>query len=94
MKRIRTGFVIALPALLLATVFPFSATSTNAGTLKAQHEKKHGLSVKEYEDFHHVLHPLEHEALPKKDFRCIRAQSSLLVKRGKALVSDPSRRAF
>jgi hypothetical protein len=42
--------------------------------------------VKEYEDFHSVLHPLQHEALPKKDFRRIRAQSSLLVKRGKALV--------
>lgn len=86
-KRFRAGFVIALPALLLSTVFLFSAMSTNAATLlKAQHEKKHGLSVKEYEDFHHVLHPLEHEALPKKDFRRIRTQSSLLVKRGKALV--------
>jgi hypothetical protein len=61
--------------------------STNAETQHAgQHESKHGLSIKEYEDFHSVLHPLEHEALPKKDFGRIRSQSSLLVKRGKALV--------
>jgi hypothetical protein len=78
---------MALPALFLSTVFLFSATGTNAGTQhKGQHESKHGLSVKEYEDFHSVLHPLEHDALPKKDFRRIRAQSTLLVRRGKALV--------
>lgn len=87
MKRYRTAFVIALPALLLSTVFLFSAASPNAAAQhKGQHESKHGLSVKQYEDFHSVLHPLEHEALPKKDFRRIRAQSALLVKRGKALV--------
>lgn len=87
MKRFHIDFVNALPALLLSTAFLFSATSTNAAPLlEAQHEKKHGLSVKQYENFHHVLHPLEHDALPKKDFRRIRAQASLLVKRGKALV--------
>ena len=87
MKRFRNGFVIALPALLLSIAFLFSAISSNAVTQhKGQHENKHGLSVKAYEDFHSVLHPLQHEALPNKDFGRIRAQSSLLVKRGKALV--------
>ena len=47
---------------------------------------QHGFSVKEYEAFHDVLHPLEHEALPRKDFKRIRAKSSLLVKRGRAIV--------
>lgn len=42
--------------------------------------------MKQYEDFHHVLHPLEHEALPKKDFKRIRTKSALLVKRGLAIV--------
>ncbi len=32
------------------------------------------------------LHPLEHEALPKGDFKQIRSQASLLVKRGNAIV--------
>ena len=33
-----------------------------------------------------MLHPLEHEALPNKDYRRIRSQSGELVKRGKAIV--------
>ena len=40
---------------------------------------QHGFSVKQYEEFHEVLHPLEHDALPKKDFRRIRGKSSLLL---------------
>lgn len=47
---------------------------------------EHGLGVKEYEEFHHVLHPLEHEALPKKDFKTIRAKAGELVTRGEAIV--------
>lgn len=43
-------------------------------------------SVKEYNQFHDVLHPLEHEALPAKDFQRIRTNAAELVKRGKAIV--------
>jgi hypothetical protein len=43
-------------------------------------------SVKEYSEFHDVLHPLEHEALPNKDFQRIRTNAAELVKRGKAIV--------
>lgn len=43
-------------------------------------------SVKEYNEFHDVLHPLEHEALPAKDFQRIRANAGEFVKRGKALI--------
>ncbi|MDQ3472483.1 MAG: hypothetical protein M3447_01975 [Acidobacteriota bacterium] len=45
----------------------------------------HGFSVKEYEDFHHVLHPLQHEALPKNDFKQIRLKASELVTLGEAI---------
>ncbi len=79
MKRFHAGIVFALPALLLSTVFLFSAMRTSAAP-------QHGFSVKQYEDFHDVLHPLEHEALPQKDFRRIRSKSALLVKRGQAIV--------
>lgn len=65
-------------AFLLLTVF-LAPVMTRAS---AQHEFR----VKEYEEFHDVLHPLEHEALPKKDFRRIRAESRELVKRGQAIV--------
>lgn len=33
-----------------------------------------------------MLHPLEHEALPNKDFKRIRSQAALLIKRGRAIV--------
>ena len=45
----------------------------------------HGFSVKEFEDFHHVLHPLEHEALPKNDFKQIRLKANELVTLGEAI---------
>jgi len=41
--------------------------------------------VKQYDDFHHVLHPLEHEALPKNDFATIRARAGELVKFGEGI---------
>ena len=41
--------------------------------------------VKQYDDFHHVLHPLEHEALPKNDFATIRARAGELVKLGEGI---------
>ena len=47
---------------------------------------QHHAGPKAYEEFHDVLHPLEHEALPNKDYRRIRSQSGELVKRGKAIV--------
>ncbi|HKR58105.1 MAG TPA: hypothetical protein VJS64_00120 [Pyrinomonadaceae bacterium] len=47
---------------------------------------QHGFSVKEYEEFHEVLHPLEHEALPKNDFARIRKQSSTLINHGREIV--------
>ena len=43
-------------------------------------------SVKEYNVFHDLLHPLEHDALPAKDFQRIRSNSAELVRRGKAIV--------
>ncbi len=45
-----------------------------------------GTGVKEYEHFHELLHPLEHDALPKKDFARIRLNAKDLVKRGEAIV--------
>jgi hypothetical protein len=42
-------------------------------------------SVKEYDDFHKVLHPLEHETLPKNDFATIRARASELITLGQAI---------
>ncbi len=42
--------------------------------------------VKEYDDFHDVLHYLQHEALPKNDLATIRNRAEELVKLGDAIV--------
>jgi hypothetical protein len=78
-NRYRLPFIFMLSALLLSTVLLDESRATGAAT-------QHGFSVKEYEEFHDVLHPLEHDALPKKDFKQIRSRASLLVKRGNAIV--------
>ena len=65
---------VSCTALLCFLVLPLA-------TLGADH-----FSVKEYNEFHDVLHPLEHEALPGKDFQRIRSNAREFVRRGKALV--------
>lgn len=66
---------ILFGSLLLSATAPGSARSAGEG-----------FSVKEYEDFHQVLHELQHEALPNKDFARIRSQAPELVKLGEAIV--------
>jgi len=66
-------------ALFLSTIFALSAMRSDAAP-------QHGFSVKQYETFHDVLHPLEHEALPKGDYKSIRTKAGLLYSRGRAIV--------
>ena len=42
--------------------------------------------VKEYDEFHRALHPLQHDALPRKDFQRICSNAAELVKRGEAII--------
>lgn len=79
MKRLRILTFFVLTAVLLSTASFSVPGATNA-------VPQHGFSSQEYEKFHDVLHPLEHDALPKKDYRRIRSQANLLVKRGNAIV--------
>lgn len=64
-------------ALLLCSAITAAAAASASGE---------GFGVKEYEDFHHLLHELQHDALPKKDFPRIRSKSGELVKLGEAIV--------
>jgi hypothetical protein len=79
MKRYRLVITFVFAGLLFSSAVSNRAVADSATT-------QHGFRVKEYEKFHDVLHPLEHDALPKKDFRRIRSQANLLVKRGNAIV--------
>jgi hypothetical protein len=56
-------------------------------TSLAHATRQHGFSIPQYEQFHDVLHPLEHDALPNKDFRRIRNKAPELIRRGKAIVA-------
>jgi hypothetical protein len=67
--------------IILSAILLFSAVLLLSPAALAEH-----FSVKEYEEFHDVLHPLEHEALPKGDFKTIRAQAAELARRGEAIV--------
>jgi hypothetical protein len=62
--------------LLVTVLF---ATSTIKAT-------QHGFVFEEYKQFHDVLHPLEHEALPQKDYRRIRTHAKELVRLGNAIL--------
>jgi hypothetical protein len=64
--------VTLLSAVLLLTLVAFV------------HAESFGL--KEYDDFHDVLHHLQHEALPKNDLATIRNRAEELVKFGDAIV--------
>lgn len=85
MKRFYLLFIFAFTTIC-STAYLSNVGATTATNPQEGHGNKHGMSVKEYEEFHDVLRPLQHEALPAKDFARIRAQSSVLIKRGKALV--------
>jgi hypothetical protein len=43
--------------------------------------------VREYDEFHDILRPLQHEALPAKDFKRIRSHAAELVKKGEAILT-------
>jgi hypothetical protein len=77
-KRSQLLFACTLSALLLLFV-PASSGAAMSGA------EEH-FSVKEYNEFHEVLHALQHEALPKKDFKTIRARAVELTTRGEAIV--------
>jgi hypothetical protein len=65
---------------LLAVVY-----GQGAGSVAVAAMDEH-FSVREYNIFHDVLHPLQHEALPKRDFKTIRARAGELVAKGRAIV--------
>ena len=79
MKSFRTPFhsATAVCLLLLATAGDFNNPARAASD---------DFSVREYNVFHDLLHPLEHEAVPAKDFQRIRTNAADLVRRGEAIV--------
>ena len=71
-------FAVVFTALFLVILNPSPVT--------AQKQKEKGISIKEYEAFHKVLHPLQHDSLPKEDYESIRTKADELVSLGNAVV--------
>lgn len=77
----------AIAWFTLAFLFsPVVSIEMRASVNLQEHQGKHGFGFKQYDEFHDVLHPLQHEALPNKDFKTIRTKSALLIQRGRAVV--------
>jgi hypothetical protein len=72
-------------ATICSVSLPSSGWSS-AAVSQEGHGDKHGFHFKQYDDFHDILHHLQHEALPNKDFKEIRAKSALLTRHGRAIV--------
>jgi hypothetical protein len=85
LKRSRLLVVLTF-AFFTSMVLSPGSSLTSAGGLQEDHGKKHGFGVRQYENFHEVLHPLQHEALPNKNYKELRAKSALLSSRGRAIV--------
>ena len=81
MKSLQRCVAIIMAALALLAGLDLGGVGF-AATVRADEH----FSVREYNLFHDVLHPLQHEALPRKDFKTIRARAAELVTRGSALV--------
>lgn len=70
-------FGVFLTATIL--LMPFGGLNISRASME--------MSIKEYEDFHRVLHTLEHEAIPKKDYATIRMRADELIELGNAIVT-------
>lgn len=77
-------------SLLLATM-PMSGIAHAAQThqQQTQHAEEKGdhgaFNNADFDRFHDVLHPLQHDALPKNDFATIRREAKRLVAAGRPL---------
>lgn len=68
------------------TFFSFTASLLLAHGATTKSAPDQGFRIKEYSNFHEVLEPLQHEALPNNDFKTIRAKSGLLWALGQEIL--------
>jgi hypothetical protein len=81
-------FILSVLLIFAGAIFlsPVASVSHARGAAKNVTARDRGFSVIEYQSFHDVLYPLQHEALPQKDFKRIRAAAAKLVALGEAIV--------
>lgn len=73
----------ALSHLALGAILILTVEASRAANAVVQQR----FAIEEYELFHEVLDPLQHEALSQRDFQSIRSVANELVARGNAIVA-------
>jgi hypothetical protein len=68
------------------TLFSCTVSLSPVQGATANSARDEGFRVKEYSDFHDVLEPLQHEALPNNDFKTIRSKAGLLWALGQQIL--------
>ena len=92
MKLTRLVNTTLLAALLLACLAPAARAQGEKHREQGGHErgmKEHSFGVAQFDRFHDLLHPLQHEALPGRDFKTIRAKAAALYAAGRAAANAP-----
>ncbi len=88
MKR-STVFPLLICCALLSPASLAAQQGHGSHTSSALHQhggaQHHAFGIQAFNRFHDVLHPLEHDALPKGDFKTIRARAAELVNLGRPI---------
>ena len=97
MKQFSTILLLAF-VLLAAICFPPALAQDGAHLQHGrrsgrEHDtREHSFGAKEFDSFHDILHPLQHEALPNDDFKTIRARAPALHRIGQSITKRPAPR--
>lgn len=86
----RFAFISLLSAALVAALSSSALAQEQHSEMQKQDEHstaKHSFGVAEFDRFHDILHPLQHEALPNNDFKLIREKATELLAAGHALAN-------
>ena len=78
----KIGFKLLRACALSSALLLLVSAANGCALIRAEEH----FSVREYNEFHEVLHELQHEAWPKKDYQTIRAKAPELVSRGEAII--------
>ena len=75
--------------LTLSLICALFAASAIVAQEHSENQGGHNFPAPQFDRFHDILHPLQHEALPNNDFRTIRARAGDLYNAGRAILRLP-----
>ncbi|MDQ3753830.1 MAG: hypothetical protein M3371_03765 [Acidobacteriota bacterium] len=86
MKRFALYSLLCVSIVAGSSLPALAQAQSSAVQKQDEHSQaKHSFGVAEFDRFHDILHPLQHEALPNNDFKLIRESAAELFAAGNAL---------